>query len=126
MAKTDKLTLTLSTAAELSEAVAVHVPMKRVQKEVNRVTGRTFAYLAPGLRPEAFDISDPRHWMLVVEAMREEAIISVELASVDNIYVACVGIGNDEPRTASGDSPGIAIGLAALWAMGINVEWKGE
>lgn len=145
MPKTD--TLTLSTAAELSEAVAEKVPMKGVGFDVASNSRIAYVWNPEAARPFEFDITDPRHWMLVVEAMEKSGyefiIRSARINGkynrgkynrgkykamfwITSEYGPSGGYHSDYDSLKSYSDIGIAIGLAALRAVGVEFEPTGE
>ena len=122
----------LTTVDEISEAVAVHVKpdglgLSSIQTYWDSpVEPRHFVIDCGGF----FDITDPRHWMMVVEAMRAERlfltwedrpIYSDGGAIHTQAHFGKLGKNLGVARNAE---PGIAIGIAALRAKGIDCEWR--
>ena len=115
----DKLMLT--SAAELSEAVAVHV---MGWKHDGYLYWKGKEMMSAD---EFWDITDPRHWMMVVEAMQEgEFPYPFKLQAPAGTKKYSANFENSIYRQEYDDNPGIAIGLAALRAKGIHYDWEVE
>ncbi len=126
--------LVFKTAAELSEAVAVHVhdwtrkPLV-TQYETSELWAGSQHFLGHTLRVEEHDITKPAHWWMVVEEMRKNHEfhfrIQDECGYMRASFIQLHGWNGVAEMTADTE-PGITISLAALRAVGQDCEWKPE
>jgi len=124
-----KVDLTLTSLVELSEAVAEHVKPPGIDYMGGpcvHVHGDVF---------DPFCITDPRHWMMVVDAMREQRLFCERVdrpiyAEGGMIHVQVTFAKLSPTGRVSGyarnKNEGIAVGIAALQAKGFTVNLELE
>ena len=116
--------LIINDVCELSQAVAGHIRIEHVYFD-KAGGGFCTDYWRD---PDLFDLMEPNHWAMVVEVMRTGKVASpkrfVELVreSVINRVPMTRGFGDAWVLHAEG----VDYGIAALRAVGIDVEWLGK